>query len=121
MFISAVLLSVFFALRRSEKHKENARSAFSFFLSMNSFILPMLTTLIFSTFPCKSFDDGKRLLMADLSIDCDSATHQAYLNYAKSMVAVYVRERTTPTRLPAACAAEHPVRLRTCAAEHVCG
>ncbi|GMI41731.1 hypothetical protein TeGR_g2388 [Tetraparma gracilis] len=57
---------------------------------MNSFILPMLTTLIFSTFPCKTFDDGKRLLMADLSIDCDSATHQAYRDYAKSMVAVFV-------------------------------
>ena len=116
MFISAVLLSVFFALRRNEKHKEHARSAFSFFLSMNSFILPMLTTLIFSTFPCKSFDDGRRLLMADLSIDCDGATHQAHSDYAKSMIFVCVRwrsERTAPTYCPARCAAERrPGRAR---------
>ncbi|GMI21586.1 hypothetical protein TeGR_g2014, partial [Tetraparma gracilis] len=54
MLISAVLLAVFFALRKSQTRKGIARSAFSVFLSGNSFILPMLTTLIFSTFPCKS-------------------------------------------------------------------
>ena len=107
MFISAVLLSVFFALRRSEKHKEHARSAFSFFLSMNSFILPMLTTLIFSTFPCKSFDDGRRLLMADLSIDCDSATHQSHSDYAKSMIFVCVRWRSEHTAPTYACVVEN--------------
>ena len=53
---------------------------------MNSFLLPMMTTLIFSTFPCKLFDDGNRLLMRDLSIDCDTEEHESYRLYAKVMI-----------------------------------
>jgi hypothetical protein len=93
-FASAVLLLIFFALKRT-RHKSISGGAFSAFLNMNSFILPMLTSLIFSTFPCTTFDDGSRLLMADLSIDCDSKTHQSYSDYAKAMVAVYVRARAS--------------------------
>ena len=85
---------IFFALKRT-RHKSFSEEAFSAFLTMNSFILPMLTSLIFSTFPCTTFDDGSRLLMADLSIDCDSKTHQSYSDYAKAMVAVYVRARAS--------------------------
>jgi len=85
---SCVQLTVYAVLRKSktEKLKNIADCAFGFFLSMNSFLLPMMTTLIFSTFPCKLFDDGNRLLMRDLSIDCDTEEHESYRLYAKVMI-----------------------------------
>ena len=56
--LSCVLLTVYAVLRKSktEKLKNIADSAFGSFLSINSFLLPMLTTLIFSMFPCKLFE-----------------------------------------------------------------
>jgi hypothetical protein len=90
MVFSATMLLIFWVFRNNEKRKSLANSAFSAFLSVNSFILPMLTSLIFSTYPCKTFDDGRRLLMIDLSVDCDSEEHAKYVAYANSMVVLFV-------------------------------
>jgi hypothetical protein len=51
-----------------------------------SFLLPTMTRLIFSTFPCLELDTGERWLIADKSIDCDSAAHGGLV--------VFVRVRT---------------------------
>ena len=56
------------------------------YLVLISFLLPTMTRLIFSTFPCLELDTGERWLLADKSIDCDGAAHVV-------MVA-YVRERS---------------------------
>ena len=57
---SYVMLTVYAVLRKSktERPKNIADSAFGSFLSMNSFLLPMITTLIFSTFPCNCSTTG---------------------------------------------------------------
>jgi hypothetical protein len=46
-----------------------------------SFLLPTTTRLIFSTFPCLELDTGERWLLADKSIDCDSAAHARMVAY----------------------------------------
>ena len=56
------------------------------YLVLISFLLPTMTRLIFSTFPCLELDTGERWLLADKSIDCDSAAHAGMV--------VYVRERS---------------------------
>ena len=90
MVFSFAMLLIFWVFRKSEQRKGLANSAFSAFLSVNSFILPMMTSLIFSTYPCMTFDDGKSLLMADMSIDCDEAEHATYVVYANSMIILFV-------------------------------
>ena len=37
--------------------------------------------MIFSTFPCLELDTGERWLLADKSIDCDSAAHARMVAY----------------------------------------
>ncbi|GMI25760.1 hypothetical protein TeGR_g8964 [Tetraparma gracilis] len=48
-----------------------------------------MTRLIFSTFPCLELDTGERWLLADKSIDCDSAAHARMVAYAWIMVVVF--------------------------------
>lgn len=51
------------------------------------------STAVFQTFVCEDFPDGQRLLVADYSIDCNSAIHKAYQGYAGFMVRVQARLR----------------------------
>ena len=48
-------------------------SFFKAYLMGLSFVLPSVTTLIFSTFPCVVLDTGKRWLGVDKSMDCEGA------------------------------------------------
>ncbi|GMI34216.1 hypothetical protein TeGR_g11427, partial [Tetraparma gracilis] len=59
------------------------------YLVLISFLLPTMTRLIFSTFPCLELDTGERWLLADKSIDCDSAAHAGMVVYAWIMVVVF--------------------------------
>ena len=65
------------------RKKEGVLNAY---LQLISFLLPTITRLVFSSFPCLELDTGERWLLADKSIDCDGAAHVV-------MVA-YVRERS---------------------------
>jgi len=47
------------------------KSLFMTYLIGLSFILPTVTRLIFTTFPCVEVDTGERWLLADKSISCD--------------------------------------------------
>ena len=58
------------------------------YLVLISFLLPTMTRLIFSTFPCLELDTGERWLLADKSIDCDSEAHGRMVAYASFMVVV---------------------------------
>ena len=51
------------------------------YLVLISFLLPTMTRLIFNTFPCLELDTGERWLLADKSIDCDSAAHARMVAY----------------------------------------
>jgi hypothetical protein len=59
------------------------------YLVVISFLLPTTTSMIFSTFPCLELDTGERWLLADKSIDCDSAAHLGMVAYAWIMVIVF--------------------------------
>ena len=52
-------------------------------------IYPSTSAAIFATFQCEPLDDGSSWLRADLSIDCNSPTHNWYVSYASCMVLVY--------------------------------
>ena len=52
-------------------------------------IYPSTSAAIFATFQCEQLDDGSSWLRADLSIDCNSPTHNWYVWYASCMVLVY--------------------------------
>ena len=51
---------------------------FNSFLLLTFLVLPTTSTKILNTFACDEFDDGKRWLKGDLSIDCDSTTHKFF-------------------------------------------
>ena len=52
-------------------------SFFKAYLIGLSFVLPSVTRLIFTTFPCVELDTGERWLVADKNIDCDGAGERA--------------------------------------------
>ena len=52
-------------------------------------IYPGTSASIFATFQCEELSDGTSWLRADLSIDCDSATHTGFSVYAAVMILVY--------------------------------
>jgi len=52
-------------------------------------IYPSTSAAIFGTFQCEDLEDGTSWLRADLSIDCNSATHATYSFFASLMVIVY--------------------------------
>ncbi|GMI56462.1 hypothetical protein TeGR_g6845, partial [Tetraparma gracilis] len=57
---------------------------------VNSFLLPQVSMVIFSTFPCTEFDDDYgTYLTADKSIDCDGAAHAGMVAYATAMIFVF--------------------------------
>ncbi|GMI40400.1 hypothetical protein TeGR_g11912, partial [Tetraparma gracilis] len=57
---------------------------------VNSFLLPQVSMVIFSTFPCTQFDgDYGTYLTADKSIDCDGAAHAGMVAYATAMIFVF--------------------------------
>ncbi|GMI31961.1 hypothetical protein TeGR_g6188, partial [Tetraparma gracilis] len=57
---------------------------------VNSFLLPQVSMVIFSTFPCTQFDDDYgTYLTADKSIDCEGAAHARMVAYATAMIFVF--------------------------------
>ena len=52
-------------------------------------IYPSTSAAIFATFQCETLDDGKEMLRADLSIDCQSPEHHLYTWYASAMALIY--------------------------------
>ncbi|CAM9121469.1 unnamed protein product, partial [Discosporangium mesarthrocarpum] len=65
------------------------KSFLSYFMWLSYFALVPASNTILQTFFCESFDDGRTLLQADYSIDCDSEEHGQYRLYAVAMVLVY--------------------------------
>ena len=58
------------------------------YLSVLTFIIPSVTSVIFSTFSCIDLDNGESWLMTDKSINCNDAGHKALVVYALVMVGV---------------------------------
>ena len=52
-------------------------------------IFPLICNRIFEVFSCEKFDNGKRLLRADYSIDCASEKHKSFEVLASIMIVVY--------------------------------
>ena len=48
-----------------------------------------VSSVVFQMFACEGFDDGKRYLRADYTIDCDSLKHRTFQFYASLMMLVY--------------------------------
>lgn len=53
------------------------------------FVLPGVSASLFAVFGCVEFDDGRRRLRADYSIDCDSPQYHGFLGYTTIMLIVY--------------------------------
>ncbi|GMI40527.1 hypothetical protein TeGR_g4099, partial [Tetraparma gracilis] len=68
---------------------ETRDQVFNSFLLLTFLVLPTTSTKILNTFACDEFDDGKRWLKGDLSIDCDSTTHKLFEYYAMGMILVF--------------------------------
>ena len=67
---------------------------FGLLLIGNFFIYSGMSNVIFSTFPCVDYDYGdergtRRLLRADLGIDCDSSAHQLAVSWAGLMAIAF--------------------------------
>lgn len=59
------------------------------YLILVSFLLPTITKLIFSTFPCLELDTGDSWLLADKSIDCTGDLHVLVIFYAWAMAIIF--------------------------------
>ena len=69
---------------------EGSNMAYSWLLLMTFLILPSISTKIFTTFACVTFDgEYGRYLKADLSINCDSEEHQFYQYVASMGIVIY--------------------------------
>ena len=66
------------------RHKHVSMALLVTFLVYSS-----VSSVVFQMFACEYLDDGKRYLMADYSIDCDSSKHRAFQIYAGFMVLLY--------------------------------
>ena len=94
LLIFGVLIGIFkyFSQRkyRLDKTKRDVRDvSFNIFLLLTFLILPTTSTKILNTFNCDKLDDGRRVLKADLSIDCDSSVHKLFMLYAYAMIVVF--------------------------------
>jgi len=67
----------------------SARIAYSWVLA-NSLLYISTSSTLFRTFPCERFDDGRRLLRADYSIDCDGPAHAWHVVLASLGVVGFV-------------------------------
>ncbi|GMI25880.1 hypothetical protein TeGR_g1793 [Tetraparma gracilis] len=85
LVLDAVLLLVYKAAGKGK----GGQVLMALFL-VNSFLLPQVSMVIFSTFPCTKFDDDYgTYLTADKSIDCDGAAHAGMVAYATAMIFVF--------------------------------
>ena len=66
------------------RHKHMSMALLVTFLVYSS-----VSSVVFQMFACEHLDDGKRYLLADYKIDCDSAKHQFLQIYAGFMVLLY--------------------------------
>ncbi|CAM9282634.1 unnamed protein product [Choristocarpus tenellus] len=58
-------------------------------LVLTYLVLGPVCSVIFRSFYCEEFDDGRNLLLADYSVDCDSVEHRKYFWLALVMTLVY--------------------------------
>ena len=66
------------------QHKHVSMALLVIFLVYSS-----VSSVVFQMFACEHLDDGKRYLLADYSIDCESSKHRALQIYAGFMVLLY--------------------------------
>ncbi|CAM9429038.1 unnamed protein product [Ectocarpus fasciculatus] len=58
-------------------------------LLLTFFVYSSVSATLFRTFACETLEDGKRYLLADYRIECDSSKHQRFEVYAGVMVLLY--------------------------------
>ena len=67
-----------------------SNKVFASFLLLTFLILPTVSTQIFSTFACTTFDESYgSYLKVDLSINCSSSSHKMFVYYAIGMAFLY--------------------------------
>ena len=67
-----------------------SNTVYMWLILMTFLILPAVSTVIFTTFACRTFDGQYgRYLKADLSINCDSPEHKFYKAFATACIIVY--------------------------------
>lgn len=76
-------------LQTEAKKAEADQNCVRALLILSYLVLPGVSTTIFRTFPCESFDDSTAWLRVDYSIDCESSSHKAFVSYAAVMVLIY--------------------------------
>ena len=80
---------IYWMLKRAQKVRAS-NAVYGWFLFMTFLILPSVSTKIFLTFSCTSFDGNYgRYLKSDYSIDCDSDEHKVYELYAYFCSAIF--------------------------------
>ena len=52
-------------------------------------VLPSVSTTVFGAFPCDELDTGESFLIADYSINCNSASYSTFAAFAGLMLVVY--------------------------------
>jgi hypothetical protein len=83
---SALLLGRFWY----KKAKKEVTHTFAYVLILLFFVLPSVSSTIFSVYKCRYFEDSDEYwLVADLSIECDGDDRFAWLFYTAIMVLIY--------------------------------
>lgn len=80
-----VLMNTFTPYRTPQMQKD----FISAIIVITFLIFSPTSITIFEAFACEDFDDGKKLLIADYSIDCRSDAYLYYALYAGFMILVY--------------------------------
>jgi hypothetical protein len=60
-----------------------------FFCIVAFFVFSPVSITIFQTFVCDKYEDGKKYLVADASVECGTDTHNSYVIYAGFMILLY--------------------------------
>jgi hypothetical protein len=71
------------------QNKRRWKNCVNALLILSYLILPGVSTTVFKTFPCESFDDGTTYLRADYSISCDASERKFMLLYALAGIVLY--------------------------------
>ena len=69
--------------------EEIKNKCITWFLKMTYLVFPGVSTVVFQTFPCITFDTGDSFLKADLSINCSAPERPGILTYAVIMAILY--------------------------------
>ena len=89
MVFGSLNFLLYLILKRRNKI-DASNTVYMWLILMTFLILPAVSTVIFTTFACTTFDgDYGRYLKADLSINCDSPEHKFYEAFATVCIIVY--------------------------------